>query len=28
MFAAPWDLLFSPLDANFRIVGFAAGVAL
>jgi O-antigen ligase len=28
MFAALWDLLFSPLDANFRIVGFAAGVAL
>ena len=28
MFAALWDLLFSPLDANFRVVSFAAGVAL
>jgi O-antigen ligase len=28
MFAALWDLLFSPLDANFRVVAFAAGVAL
>ncbi len=28
MFAAFWDLLFSPLDANFRWVGFAAGAAV
>lgn len=27
-FQAVWDMLFSPLDGNFRNVGFATGVAL